>query len=44
VLRQAGYTASGALVLSGRAEVDLHLAVRLLKDGHLADTAMRILL
>jgi hypothetical protein len=44
LLRQAGYTASDALVLSGRAEAALHFAVRLLKEGCPADTAMRILL
>lgn len=43
-LRRAGYTDSDALVLSGKPGVDLHLAVRLLRDGCPARTALRILI
>lgn len=43
-LRAAGYGPTDALVLSGRADVDLHLAVRLLRDGCRVETALRILL
>jgi hypothetical protein len=43
-LRRAGYPIYDALVLSGRADVDLHRAVRLLERGCPAWTAMRILL
>jgi hypothetical protein len=43
-LRRAGYPLVDALVLSGRADVDLHLAVRLLEAGCPPETAVRILL
>jgi hypothetical protein len=43
-LRRAGYSPSDALVLSGRTDVDLHLAVSLLRNGCPAATALRILL
>jgi hypothetical protein len=43
-LKCAGYPPSDALVLSGRAEVDLHVAVKLLQHGCPVETAMRILL
>jgi hypothetical protein len=42
-LERAGYPAPDALVLSGRADVDLHLAVKLLEDGCPVATALRIL-
>ncbi len=43
-LVRAGYRPWDALVLSGRADVDLHLAVRLLEQGCPRETALRILL
>ena len=43
-LKRAGYPPRDALVLSGRPEIDLHLAVRLLRQGCPAQTAVRILL
>lgn len=42
-LTRAGYPPSDALVLSGRADVDLHVAVKLLRDGCPVATALRIL-
>lgn len=43
-LYRAGYPAWDALVLSARADVDLHRAVDLLQSGCSAGTAVRILL
>jgi hypothetical protein len=43
-LLAAGYPPRDAQVLSDRADVDLHLAVRLLEAGCPVDTALRILL
>jgi hypothetical protein len=43
-LVRAGYSTYDALVLSGRTEVDLHLAARLLRRGCPTGTALRILL
>ena len=43
-LIRAGYPPTDALLLSGRREVDLHLAARLLRRGCPAATALRILL
>lgn len=43
-LERAGYPPPDALVLSGRTDVDRHLAVRLLHQGCPVRTAMRILL
>jgi hypothetical protein len=43
-LIRAGYSPHEALVLSGEAEVDLHLAVQLLARGCSTETALRILL
>jgi len=43
-LMRAGYAPADALVLSGREEIDLHLAVRLLAEGCRAEIALRILL
>ena len=43
-LRRAGYLSGQAVVLSGRSDVDLHLATKLLRDGCPVETAMRILL
>lgn len=43
-LLRAGYRPLDALVLSGRSDVDLHLATRLLARGCPVETAMRILL
>jgi hypothetical protein len=42
-LERAGYSASDALVLSRRADIDLHEAVKLLVSGCPASTAVRIL-
>jgi hypothetical protein len=42
-LQRAGYDPIDSLVLSGRPDVDLHLAERLLRDGCPTDTALRIL-
>jgi hypothetical protein len=44
VLLRAGYGASDALVLSGRSDVDLHAATRMLRNGCPVDLAIRILL
>ena len=41
-LQQAGYPAGDAFVLSGRSDVDLHQAIRLLRDRCKAATAVRI--
>ena len=43
-LERAGYHPCDALVLSRRPEVDLHVAVKLLRRGCSPNTAMRILL
>jgi hypothetical protein len=43
-LMQAGYEAEDALQLAVRAEVDLHRAVSLLREGCPPKTALRILL
>ena len=43
-LERAGYSTADALVLSGRSEVDLHQAVRLLQNRCAPPTAMRILI
>jgi hypothetical protein len=43
-LIRAGYTPTDALVLSGKADVDLHTAVALLRKGCPTRTALRILL
>jgi hypothetical protein len=43
-LERAGYSASAATELAGRADIDLHLAVELLERGCPAETALRILL
>lgn len=43
-LMRAGYPIYDALVLSGRSDVDLHAATRLLSRGCPPDTALRILL
>lgn len=43
-LERAGYAPYDALVLSGRPDVDLHLAVRLLRQGCPPETALRIFL
>lgn len=43
-LQQAGYPDGDALVLSGRSDVDLHQAIRLLRDRCKATTAVRILI
>jgi hypothetical protein len=43
-LIRAGYPPYDALVLSGRADVDLHTAVALLRKGCPTQTALRILL
>ena len=42
-LEQAGYDPCTAVELAGRADVDLHLALELRKQGCPADTAARIL-
>lgn len=42
-LVRAGYTPVDALVLSGRRDVDIHVAERLLRTGCPANTALRIL-
>jgi hypothetical protein len=42
-LMDAGYAPADAIVLSRREDVDLHLAVRLLAEGCLPETAVRIL-
>ena len=43
-LERAGYPTGDALVLSGRSEVDLHQAIRLLGDGCPVSAALRILI
>lgn len=43
-LVRAGYPPMDALVLSGRSDVDLQLARRLLENGCPPETAVRILL
>jgi len=43
-LKQAGYPPDEALALCGRPDVDLHFAVRLLREGCTVQTALRILL
>jgi hypothetical protein len=43
-LLKAGYDRRQASLLARRRDVDLHLAVRLRRDGCPADTAVRILL
>lgn len=43
-LERAGYGSREAAELAGRHDVDLHLAVELLKRGCPAGTALRILL
>lgn len=43
-LERAGYPAYDAEVLAGRPDVDLHVAVGLLRGGCPVETAMRILL
>lgn len=43
-LERAGYPPSDALVLSGREDVDVHLAARLLRQGCPVPTALRILI
>ena len=43
-LMHAGYEAEDALQLAVRAEIDLHRAISLLREGCPAKTALRILL
>jgi hypothetical protein len=43
-LRRGGYPAGDALVLSARSDVDLHQAIRLLRELCAVPTAMRILI
>lgn len=43
-LLRAGYSPADAVVLSGRPDVDLHVAVKLIRDGCSVETALRILL
>jgi hypothetical protein len=43
-LKRAGFSPSDALVMSGRTEVDVHVAAKLLQDGCPVATALRILL
>lgn len=43
-LERAGWKLDDAQVLAGRMDIDLHLALRLLRDGCPRDTALRILL
>ena len=43
-LQRAGYPTEEAVVLSGRSEVDLHTAIRLLQDNCAVPTAMQILI
>jgi hypothetical protein len=42
-LERAGYPSSDALLLSGRPDVDIHQAARLLRSGCPVATAVRIL-
>jgi hypothetical protein len=43
-LIRAGYDPCDALVLSGQSEIDLHVAIDLVRRGCLPRTAVRILL
>ena len=43
-LMRAGYDAGSALILAGHAEVDLHVACRLVERGCPPETAHRIVL
>lgn len=43
-LRRAGYGPADALILSGRPDIDLHVAIGLLKRGCPPWTAVQILL
>jgi len=43
-LQRAGYPTEEAVVLSGHSEVDLHQAIRLLRDSCAVSTAMQILI
>ena len=43
-LQRGGYPPGDALVLSARSDVDLHQAIRLLRDRCAVPTAMRILI
>lgn len=43
-LERAGYRSYDAEVLASRADVDLHVAIGLLRDGCPMETALRILL
>ena len=44
LLEQAGYPPDEALALSGRSDVDVRFAARLLREGCSVQTALRILL
>ena len=43
-LERAGYDAAAATQLAGRVDVDLHVAVHLLRQGCPPETALQILL
>ncbi len=43
-LRRAGWDAKNALIVAAEPEIDLHLAVTLLRRGCPSETALRILL
>lgn len=43
-LERVGYDVAGARDLSRRSDVDLHLAIALVRDGCSPETAIRILL
>lgn len=43
-LLRAGYDETAALILADQHDVDLHLAVELVRQGCSSDTALRILL
>ena len=43
-LERAGYEASAAALLAGRADIDLHYAIDLLRNGCAPDLALQILL
>ncbi len=43
-LERAGYDMAGARELAGRTDVDLHLAIALVRGGCPPETALRILL
>jgi hypothetical protein len=43
-LEAAGYPTREAREMSGRLDIDLHLAIRLLRQGCPVETALRILL